>query len=144
MATIKNLIWLFPVIGGILIIISLFFPAAYFETGDQSLWLIGYNDYVGWPEDIMDLVLGILIFSILLGISIIMISLGYESLRGKNYKNLLFLLPIVIIICTVIWLVAIEGREDFTWQYYVPMFGSFAPFIGAGIGLIGGILAYRY
>ena len=144
MTNLKDFIWIFPVIGGILIIVSLLTPAAYFKLGDQSLWLIGYNDYLGWPEDIMDLMLGILIFSILLSVSILMIYLGFESWRGKTYKNLLFLLPIVIIICIIIWLVAIEGREDFTWQIYIPMFGSYAPFIGAGIGLIGGILSYKY
>ncbi|MFX1314319.1 MAG: hypothetical protein ACFE9T_00515 [Promethearchaeota archaeon] len=140
MVNIKNFIWIFPVLGGILTIIALFFPAAYFEITNYPVWMVGYNDETGWLKSVADLALGIIIVLIIFGASIILVYTGIKSFKGEAATKLWSILASVIIILSVIWIVAIEGNEAFSWRVFNPGFGIIAPFIGACIVLVGTIL----
>ncbi|MFX1410810.1 MAG: hypothetical protein ACFFA6_10675 [Promethearchaeota archaeon] len=141
MVKIKNFIWIFPVLGGILTIIALFFPAAYFKITNYPVWMVGYNDETGWLENAADLAFGIIIVLIIFAASIILVYTGIKSFKGEAAIKLWALLASVIIILSVIWIVAIEGNEAFSWRVFNPGFGIIAPFIGACIALGGTIIA---
>ncbi|TFG24123.1 MAG: zinc ribbon domain-containing protein [Promethearchaeota archaeon] len=169
--TIKDYIWVFPLIGGFLIILAVLTPAVYYRLGPiySYIWLWGLkvtSSGSSWVSgfNYIDLVVYVVctILILIAGIKLIETSnkvrLGRMDLKDVD---LLWLeLSILAIVAIIIWIVILsiattstQTRTTLTtttttttniWSYHQVGFGVIGVFMGAIITLIGfGLTRYE-
>ena len=170
MTKFEKIIWLFPLIGGFLILFSLFFPAAIeVEDSSKEIWIFGMvdRDTMTFFEDIY-LLTGSFICSfliVLFAISMIITSIKYRL--HKNYMEKVHvawcLQGFIVIISVLTWMILLhllimranlslikEGDEfkailEFSrfWEYNMPGIGIIGVIMGGFLSIIGAILKKR-
>ena len=154
---IRNLLWIFNIVGGLIIIIAILTPTSYNDTG-STLYYVWMNQIGIDVEplaiyllrtDVMlvmiSTILALIIFSsalmaIIFTTIYIRASLPFKKLRWK-----MIVLASLVIISTLFWIIMMElfynvyGYHHwiFTGGGYSPYFGVIGPFIGASLIIIG-------
>lgn len=161
----KNYAWIAPCISGIISIIALLTPAAYFSYfgasfnlwiwGLASLNIPGYFTYTAFSDNLLILIPSVICTLILIVSSILILAKTYSYKKGSveidiAKKNWL-IASILIIIVTIFWMVWLEISYILTpnpygitisfWSYVNPGFGVIGLFIGGGITIIGVIIS---
>lgn len=149
-----NYIWVAPLIGAVLALIGFFTPVAYFEAYDGSIymwmWGLNYIELYGYGSEIIftknpDFLIPTLIFSVGTFLSICAFfgsayTYKKSTKDGRETGHILLGAAIVMIICTIGWMVSIEvvweGYPSF-WDVMDPGFCVFGLFIGSGISITG-------
>lgn len=162
----RDFIWVFPLIGGIITLISLFTPAAFvFRMWDfVFFWMwgllvihyssieLGTFNSITFNDNMLILIPSI-ISSIVIFISVIILFVSsYFCRRERNEQNIIKsrgLGPsILIIVSTILWMITIEiafiGPVSISfWNTYNSGFGVIGMFLGAIVAIIGyGISRY--
>ncbi len=155
----KNYFWVPPLIGGILSLISLATPAAYFSQMGNSIYvwmwgflsikLYGYYGYITETAftDNMNLLIPSIICSLIIFIgAVTLIAFANMNRKGttnvQEVKNKWYFLSILLIITTAGWMIVYEVLAQVEvgfswWENMDPGFGVIGIFIGAVISLIG-------
>jgi glucan phosphoethanolaminetransferase (alkaline phosphatase superfamily) len=160
MVVIKNLVWGFPLVGGLIIIISFLTPAATFTYQESSF----YSEFYRWmldfyiAYDYMDGILtttrfglstsitghiSYIISFLIIGLTIfLLISVIRYKKRGLLPKINWLGFSILIMILTIAWMVMKEVSTILSynhsfWGLLSPGFGIIGLFSGAGLEIIG-------
>lgn len=158
MSYFKKSLWVFPIIGAIIALISLFTPVTTWNHSGrfaiQWMFQLGLElepsiIFGLWRTDpdllSLSIILSVIIFAS--SISIITLTVIYKrtSIGYQKIKWLWFLCTVLIIISTLAWIIMMElfyndaGYSH--WESYTPNFGVIGPFIGSAIIIIGVYLA---
>jgi len=169
MAEFKDHVWLFPFIGSIIIVISLFTPAAYELYGMASsfIWMTGFmvltggaGPYTGFfaepigGEVILGYVIPGIIATVFLAICTIILFVSSLTHRGKETPGSWIALGILLIAGAIYFIAGVEiGFATYAYNEgatehisfwndldYNPGFAVIAPFIGGGLTLLGAII----
>ncbi|MFW9941693.1 MAG: zinc ribbon domain-containing protein [Candidatus Thorarchaeota archaeon] len=169
----KDYIWVLPIIGGVLILISFFTPAFYANIGgvEEYYWMWGLwygstpieSDTIFMATEeparyMMPIFLSgiipavlILIGSIFIIASSMLVKSGRIDIR--SVENGWIGMGIMMIVASIIYIIAIDITmlnyleykigtllPGFSiWDVYDPGFAIIAPFIGAGLSIVGSI-----
>lgn len=162
MGEIRNYIWTFPLLGGILTLIALLTPAVYiYEIGDYIfLWIWGlfsvqihdyyydttYNLTTFTDNELIlipSIICSVFIFVGILALFSSSYSFRKEIKKGNIEKNRGLAPSIIIMISTIAWMISMEisfivgpGSMSF-WSAYNVGFGVIGMFLGAIFGMIG-------
>jgi len=155
MGEIKDYVWAFPLVGGVLGLISLLTPTAYFSYpgSTMNIWMwglfsvqIGYQSITRFTADLAELSLSLTCSAIVLISLIALISSGTshkKKMRMGVMKKAAWLTPsILLIIGTLMWMVGLElisiyGVGFSFWSNMNPGFGVIGMFISAALSIIG-------
>ncbi|MFX1304892.1 MAG: hypothetical protein ACFE9X_16175 [Promethearchaeota archaeon] len=163
MVEIKKYIWIFPFIGGLIILISFLTPAATFAYQESSF----YSEFYRWMLDFyiaFDYTNGILtttriglntsftgyisftISFLIIGLNIFLLisTIRYKK-RNISPKSIWLVFPILTVMLTITWMVMKEvstilSHNHSFWGLLSPGFGMIGLFLGAGLEIIGYIL----
>ncbi|MFX1589884.1 MAG: hypothetical protein ACFFC1_17210 [Promethearchaeota archaeon] len=166
MIEIKKYLWAFPLIGGLITLISFFTPAAFFfyryptyrtefyrwmldfyvslafyDNGTQTI-TTGLNTsitgYISWTCSILIIALNILII------------LSANKYRKENLakQNKWLIFAIITITIVIVWMIMkeINTQSSFGhsfWGLLSPGFGIIGPYVGAGLEIIGFFLSKK-
>ena len=160
MVDIKNLVWGFPLVGGLIIIISFLTPAATFSYQESSF----YSEFYRWmldfyiAYDYMDGILtttrfglstsitghiSYIISFLIIGLTILLlVSVIKYKKRDLFPKFNLLGFPILIVVLTIAWMVMKEistilSYNHSFWGLLSPGFGIIGLFLGAGLQIVG-------
>ena len=130
---VKSFIWILPLIGGLLTLITIFTPAAYYFEGNGRLifWMWGWYDRIGiWSfglskgfiSDPLILNIGtICTVLIIVGASIFIvnsISAAFIFRKGNRFTKIVlwvwFLCGILLIIAPIFWMVMVQIFPPFS------------------------------
>ncbi|MFW9818929.1 MAG: hypothetical protein ACFFE5_04915 [Candidatus Thorarchaeota archaeon] len=163
MVEIKNLIWGFPLIGGLIIIISFLTPAATFTYQESSF----YSEFYRWMLDFYiayDYTDGILtttrfglntsitgyisymISFLIIGLTIFLLINAIRYKKKRLFPKINWLVfPILTLMLTIAWMAMKEVSTILSfnhsfWGLLSPGFGIIGLFLGDGIEIIGYIL----
>ncbi len=160
MTKIKKYYWLLPLIGGIISIIGIFIPTWYSITVySENIWMWGLIERITVGEfDFLHaelLIPGLITTVLILMSSIAIIIFTWFMFKGKkihtNAAKLLIITGFFELCIVIIYIVAITTifysytqsigypEHDF-WRVYNFHFGMIAPFIGAALSIVGGII----
>ncbi|MFW9873913.1 MAG: zinc ribbon domain-containing protein [Candidatus Thorarchaeota archaeon] len=149
----KN-IWVAPLLGAIVSLIAFFTPIAYLKAYDGEIymwiWGLNYIEVYGYGSEVVftenpDLLIPSILCSIGVVISILVILASVPAYKkstidGRDLGHGLLRASILMLICTIVWMAAVEvvweGYPDF-WDYVDPGFGVFGLIIGSIISLMG-------
>jgi hypothetical protein len=157
----KDYIWVFPLIAGILTIIGLFTPSIYVLNPGMNIyyWMWGlmivdsgpYGSFTYWyfelspPKESLSLFLqqfihfiGLFVFATWICI------LAYKAAKERNpnkYELFWIILGISHILASISYIIGIGGLESSFWKTANPGFGIIAPFISGGLSIFGAILS---
>ncbi|MFX1243066.1 MAG: hypothetical protein ACFFA7_17605 [Promethearchaeota archaeon] len=159
MSYFKKKLWLLPIIGSIIALISLFTPATSLDySGSFSIqWMFQLGLRIEpvlelslWrgvsPEVIPLLFLSITLSLLNFASSIISILLTLKYKRNSmsylKLKKYWLLFGVLIALSTLAWIIMMEVFYNITWgnshwQFYSPNFGVIGPFIGSTLIIIG-------
>lgn len=166
MAEVKNYIWLFPIIAGILAFITIVTPAGsmnLFGAFTGNLWLWGFYiyDYVGYAvgaeflTDPLVIIPSLITTSLLVISGVIFIIIGVLLKKNKDLRRIVspsIILGVLCIVSEIIWLVTVPlnfPMEDYLGPAPPGYFYDFwsMSFMGisvtlhnASFGVIGGFL----
>lgn len=150
---IKENLWSIPLLGGVIILISLFTPTAIWfvnfnNTVSNWMWGLFYiyfygNDYTQFDKALLSFIPSI-ICSVIVGFSamlIIFCAYNYRK-REKDPKNLLIISALAVIISTIVWIIFMEigwllYHDQSFWDAYSPSFGLVGIFLGAILTITG-------
>jgi hypothetical protein len=150
-SSIKEYDWAFPLVGGIIALIALLTPAAYYSTfsGSMNVWMwglfsiyaYGYGSISTFTQDPGELFISIS-SSILVLISIIVIISKANKTRNYGDKSKWLGASISLIIGTIFWIVGMEINGQIfasvsIWSILNPGFGVIGMFFGAILAIIG-------
>ena len=169
--TFKRYYWLFPLIGFILSITALLAPSTSLTGpgGGIYIWMWGYltvslmypypssNGFLDDPlafNSIEALIGSIICSFILLIMALNLLVISLKIRKGKNTYNSSIFTSTVIIVTTIAYIAMLEitlsgnyylfgGFPIGFWDFFNAGFGVIAPFLGAGITIIGALL-HRY
>ncbi|MFX0077016.1 MAG: hypothetical protein ACFE96_16335 [Candidatus Hermodarchaeota archaeon] len=162
MIDLKKWLWLFPFIGGFIVIISFMFPAAFFFESTPSYsteffrWMLdfyyshtysgGIHTYTihqstsltGWISIISSS------FVILSNIFILITANRYRK-GNFNPKYYCLIVALLTISITIGWMImkeitTLNSFDHSFWGLLSPHFGIIGPFIGAGLEITGFLL----
>lgn len=149
----QDYIWIFPLIGGVLTIIALLSPIAYFEGAffglpvKWYLWMWGFGYGINGFGVVNDDEFLILSFGISLLFSISSIKLIHIAYRVKTYEDvydslnkLLYAIGIFQVILIIGLMVVLEIFYTGIWAIAEVGFGIIGIFISAFITIIAGVL----
>ena len=153
----KKYTWLFPFLGGIIVIIGLLTPIASYYNYLQ-IWMWGlivtrfYGISVEFVNDTLIFNIGIISSIILTIFSLILIITGYLYKRGHFDNNRISKIwissGIIILTATIIPLITLDFYD---YDLYVPMaiwvfcdpgFGAIGPIIGAILAIAIGVMVF--
>jgi len=153
----RKYLWILSLVGGIIIIISIFTPTSYNDT-TPTLYYV-WMTQIGVDADpltiyllrtdlelvIISTILAVIIFSS----SLMVITLTSIYLRASlPYKKLqwkMIILALLVIISTLYWIIMMESfYNEYGFNHWVatgggysPFFGVIGPFIGASFVVVG-------
>ncbi|MFX1437522.1 MAG: hypothetical protein ACFFAA_10090 [Promethearchaeota archaeon] len=154
MAIVKKelIIWILPIIGGILTIIALFVPVAYAKNFDR-FFFFGYRVFEPpAPKDISfmkgsGLILSIIISILLLSSAVVAILYGVRGYSKKHdySRSVILISGTIILFSTIIFTIGIDAftlsyeelmmtfkiDEYFDWDIYDPSVGLILSYIGS-------------
>jgi hypothetical protein len=145
--------WSVPLIGGMIIVISLFTPVATEFTYIHNIvfyWMLGsyvnyfYGDFNrGLNNNLLSYIPSV-VASIIIGISaLIILYCAYKYQNDqRDPKKLIVISSSVIIISALLWIIFMEvgWQVEYNlsfWRLYVPNVGIFGIFLGAVLALYG-------
>lgn len=160
MAEIKNLVWLLPLAGGIIIIISFLTPAATFAYQESSFysefyrWMLDFYIAYDYTDGILTTIrfglnssitgyISYIVSFLIIGLTIfLLISIIRYKKRGLLPKNNWLGFPILIMVLTIAWMVMKEVSTILSfnhsfWGLLSPGFGIIGLFLGAGLQIAG-------
>lgn len=152
---IKKYLWLVPLSGGILSLLSVFSPASYFMVGPIfiHIWMWGLavnNAGIGFSGQIEVLVSGIVftLFILICSILIIVITIQIkkETRKVDEFKNFWISSGLIVILSSIAWIIMIESvalSPPVWWGFFSLGFAVIGPFI-AGALLIATVFIDRY
>ncbi|MFW9987892.1 MAG: hypothetical protein ACFFC3_04490 [Candidatus Odinarchaeota archaeon] len=160
MPTVRNYIWILPLIGSMITTISLFTPAAVYLSGlgTEFLFMDGFyidfggimNPSFGFIHIPILLIIGIICLILIL-ICIIIMFISSLTHRKKETPGSWLAIGIIFIGVAIFYIVGSHLgllfygliRENISynfWGNYVPSFAVIAPFIAGGISIVSFII----
>ncbi len=161
MANLKNISWLFPLIGGIMLIMAFLTPAAYRSWSFVWIWGVSLRNMrvFEMTRDIMRIIPAI-VSSILVLVGVIVLvnsalKIRKNGLELEEFKKKWLIGAVLPIIGIIIWMIMMElscslnlniNRYPFSssscfrfWglNYHGPGFGVIGIFLGAAIPIVG-------
>ncbi len=149
----QEYIWIFPLIGGVLIILALLSPVAYFEGAFFGLpvkwyfWMWGFGYGINGFGVVNDGVFLIFSLGISLLFSISSLKLIHLAYTVKTYEDvydslnkLLYAIGIFQLILLIGWIIVFEIFYTGIWAIAEVGFGIIGIFISAFITIIAGVL----
>lgn len=161
MSYFKKNLWLLPIIGSLIALISLFTPATtlYYLGSFSIQWMFQLGlrlepviEFILWREEFPLLFLSITLSLINFASSIILILLTLKYKRNsKSYlklKKYWLLFGMLIVLSTLTWIIKMEVFYNILWgashwQFYSPNFGVIGPFIGSTLIIVGFFLVKK-
>ena len=145
MVNLKENIWLFLILGGILGIISLFTATLYISSEDALIWV--WNLYissyhVGFVQtDEILFTIGLISTAfITIGTLITLLSGIFSKVKNKPLNILAIIGGLLILISPIYYLVVISIVEENIWEYFSINIGSFLPFFAGAIPILVGVI----
>ena len=145
MVNIKENLWIFVILAGILGIVSLFTPTIYISSENASIWvwnLYVSNYFVGFVQtDELLFTLGITatIF-IAIGTLVTLFSGIFSKVKNKNLNLLAIIGGVLLLIGPIIYLGGITAGEENIWDYFIVNIGSILPFFAGSIAVLIGVI----
>ena len=155
MGDIRDYQWAFPLVGGVIALLALLTPVAYFSSysGSMNIWMwglfsidaYGYGSITRFTQDPGEITLSLISSAIVLICTIAIISSAASCRRnmriGKIKKNAWLPLSIMVIVGTALWMIGMEALTyaygySF-WSAVSPGFGVIGTFLGAILSIIG-------
>lgn len=149
--------WILSIIGGFLIIISLFVPVTMGQNMDTVYYFIGYRKiklyggggaiYAGFVEGTA-LIFSLIVFLFLLIGAILAIWTGLKGLGEKSEfsRNLILISIVIILFAVVLYPLGIGPLTEptldggFDWKYFDLSVGLILSYIGAALIIIAALL----
>ncbi len=171
MSTINDIIWFFPLFGGIITIFSLLTPAAVpAEKSGKLIWMWGLimNSSISFLENIVALIVSISCSLLILIVAVMLIFTAIKFNKGLNqnleHEKIWLPMGILIAVLAIIWMISmnllfsktiatismneseleISAKTYRFWDYYFPGFGIIGIFIGATLPIIGSFLKMNF
>jgi len=144
MVNIKESLWIFLVLAGILGIVSLFTPTLYISSEDASIWIwnlyvsSSFTGFVQTDEILYTLGVAATIF-IAIGTLITLFSGIVSKVKDKRLNLFAIIGGVLILIGPLIYLGGISMEENI-WDYLSVNIGSILPFFAGGIAILGGVM----
>ncbi|MHA2431430.1 MAG: hypothetical protein ACXACC_10440 [Promethearchaeota archaeon] len=145
MVNIKENLWIFAILAGILGILSLFTPTIYISSEDASIWV--WNLYVSnyivafVQTDEILFILGIAatVF-IAIGTLVTLFSGIFSKVKNKRLNLPAIIGGVLLLIGPLIYLGGITAGEENVWEYLTVNIGSILPFFAGSIAILGGVI----
>lgn len=145
MVNIKENLWIFAILAGILGILSLFTPTIYISSEDASIWV--WNLYVSnyivafVQTDEILFILGIAatVF-IAIGTLVTLFSGIFSKVKNKRLNLPAIIGGVLLLIGPIIYLGGITAGEENVWEYLTVNIGSILPFFAGSIAILGGVI----
>lgn len=171
MSTINDIIWFFPLFGGIITILSLLTPAAVSaEKSGNLIWMWGLimNSSISFLENIVALIVSISCSLLILIVAVMLVFTAIKFNKGLNqnleHEKIWLPMGILIAVLAIIWMISmnllfsktiatisineseleISAKTYRFWDYYFPGFGIIGIFIGAMLPIIGSFLKMTF
>ncbi len=147
MVNIKENLWIFVLLAGILGIVSIFTPTIYISSEDAYIWV--WNLYVS--NDIVDFVqtdealfdLGITATIIIaIGTLVTLFSGIVSKVKDKHLSLFTIIGGILLLIGPIIYLAGITAEEENLWEYFTVNVGSILPFFAGSIAILAGVMGF--
>jgi len=166
MVKIKKFIWIFPLFGGIITLLSFLAPAAYFYYQSSTYntefyrWMMDFyvshvyeagthTTTIGLNTNVFGFI-SLTSSLIIMALSVISIISVIKFKKGTlESKNIWLISSLSTIIITIGWMIIkeiytlIRFNHSF-WGLLSPSFGIIGPFIGAGLEIVGFLLIKKY
>ena len=157
-ARVKEKSWIFPLLGGIFAVISVFTPASYFDMLGLSMYswmwgfslgsVLGYGSSTGWFQDPMGLISGIICSFIIFLVGITMIISATRVRKGEididQSRKVWLISGIVNMTAVITWMILMDlSFQNFILQslgsyyYSYPYVLSYWAVLNEGFGVIG-------
>ncbi|MFW9946922.1 MAG: hypothetical protein ACFFDX_08860 [Candidatus Odinarchaeota archaeon] len=143
MENIKENLWIFALVGGVIGIIAFFTPAWTFAGSYVWLWNLYTGTYgTGFIEtEEVIFYLGLVSTIILLvGFISLLVTAILSRLKKKNFNIIWIIGGILSAISPIIYLAGSAVEYSSIWQYYTVSSSLILPFIAAWFGISAGIL----
>lgn len=145
MVNIKENLWIFVILAGILGIVSIFTPTIYISSEDASIWVwnlyVSSNivDFVQTDEVLFDLGVAATVF-ITIGTLVTLFSGIVSKVKDKQLNLFAIIGGVLLLIGTIIYLGGITAEEENLWEYFTVNVGSILPFFAGGTAILGGVV----
>lgn len=155
----KDYIYVLPLLGGILTIISVVSPTAYLSIWGVTIyyWMWGLTTASGmgmsaieFNPELISLISGIICSVLIIAFGAMMLLTANKVRKSKeineDVERLWLIMGVLVIILTIFWIVIVNifipdasifGTMNSFWGYFNPGFGVVGPFIGAGLTITG-------
>jgi len=145
MVNIKENLWIFAILAGILGIVSLFTPTIYISSEDASIWV--WNLYVSnyivafvqTDEILFTLGIAATVF-IAIGTLVALFSGIFSKVKNKRLNLLAIIGGVLLLIGPIIYLGGITAGEENVWEYLTVNIGSILPFFAGSIAILEGVI----
>ncbi len=142
MFNLKDKLWLFAVIAGILGLVSIFTPAWGLGNSYAWLWNLFVNDgspgFIDADEDIFPLGIVSTVI-IIIGTALLLLSGLLSKLRDKEILLLYIIGGAVMITGIIVYMGGTAGFYPTFWRYYSANVGAIFPYIGGALGVFAGV-----
>jgi hypothetical protein len=153
----KERLWMLPLIGGSIVLISLFTPVTtWAPVGNFAIqWMfqlgLRLEPFIElglwrWNPLILSLSIILSVINFVSSILLILLTVNHKR-KLKSYlklKKYWLLFGILITLSTLAWIIKMEvfyyDQGGSHWQMYSPNVGIIAPFIGSGLIIVGFVL----
>ncbi len=145
MVDLKENLWIFVILAGILGIVSIFTPSIYISSEDAYIWVWNLYvtndivDFVQTDEALFDLGVAATIF-IAIGTLVTLFSGIVSKVKDKHLNLFAIIGGILLLIGPIIYLGGITAEEENLWEYFTVNVGSILPFFAGGIAILGGVM----
>ncbi|MHA1913771.1 MAG: hypothetical protein ACW986_02715 [Promethearchaeota archaeon] len=143
MISIKDKLWLFAIIAGILGIITLFTPA--WGLGNSIAWLWnlfvnnGVADFIDANEPIYTLGIVSTVI-IIIGTVLTLLSGILAKLKDKEILILYIIGGALLITGIIVYMAGTAVEYPTFWRYYTVNVASILPYIGGALGIFAGVM----
>jgi hypothetical protein len=142
MVNIKEKLWIFALVGGVLGVIAFFTPA--WSVSEGMVWLWNFytgpygSGFIDTEEPIFTLGVISTIF-LLVGFVVLLITAILSKLKNRNFNIIWLIGGILTAISPIIYLAGGAIEYSGIWQYYNVSSSLILPFIAAWFGIFAGI-----
>ena len=131
MVDLKEDLWLYTLIAGILGIITIFTPAVGITEGSNYVYIWIWNLYnIGVATTII----------ISIGTIILLLTGLLDKLKNKKLDLFKIIGGLLLLIGPIVYLAGITAEDETFWEYYNVNVGSVLPFFAGSIAILAGIM----
>lgn len=147
MVDLKEDLWLYTLIAGILGIITIFTPAVGITEGSNYVYIWIWNLYA--TNDIIDFIqtdeplynIGVATTIIIsIGTIILLLTGLLDKLKNKKLDLFKIIGGLLLLIGPIVYMAGITAEEETFWEYYNVNVGSILPFFAGSIAILAGVM----